>query len=180
MARKFTAGEWEYPADHCGYDTVVAWNEDGTHPYGITVSTEDRTEEQVKADAELIAAAPELFSALDFLMSTWIAAIDHDNSADAVVECSRLSGFRFERKAIAALARVDPETAEHHAACLESTEPKPKRPRRDEAALKLLQEVICNNERVARNGTSAWREVIIANVIKPLRKIEAVLAGREG
>ena len=72
---KFTSGEWTACFAHDGKGTIFSWHVTGakhgsTHPIcGLrSVSPEMRSSDEDRANARLIAAAPELYDALQSIM----------------------------------------------------------------------------------------------------------------
>lgn len=83
---KFTPGPWSVAGKEYGWDHFAAV----VTPTGIVanchIASLSRSHEQTAADAHLIAAAPELYEALEALMADWPA--DHLPARDTCVKAA--------------------------------------------------------------------------------------------
>lgn len=93
MEKKFTKGPWN--VDSSGFDLIIT----SIHPFDVVVSKighEDMNEDEIEANAKLIAAAPDLLEALMELFDETCSDFDFENE----------SMSKAEKKAQAAIAKA--------------------------------------------------------------------------
>ena len=123
---KFTPGEWTACFAHDGKGTIFSWHVTGakhgsTHPIcGLrSVSPEMRSSEEDRANARLIAAAPELYEALrklEFAADRVLHELEHRIAAAPATAVPVFDGIADLHDAIgharAALLKATPEQSE--------------------------------------------------------------------
>ena len=101
---EFTPGPWTKEYDNHGNGSFSEWYDIGTKKNRVAQVHLPRRHspaaDTAKADASLIAAAPDLYAALDYFVSEYGEPDEHDQVGRAVYQ-----------KAIAALAKARGETS---------------------------------------------------------------------